>query len=65
MSSENIYKFHPVFAQYDPGDFKKRDKEMIKLTSKHRERLESNIELFRLRCLKHPQKTMSSQGKHI
>ena len=65
MSSENIYKYHPVFAQYDLGDFKKRDKEMIKLTSKHRERLESDIELFRLHRLKHPQMTISSRGKRI
>ena len=33
MASKDIYKYHPVFAQYDLGDFKKRDEEMIILTS--------------------------------
>ena len=65
MSSEGIYKHHSIFQQYDLKDFKKWDKEMVKLTNKHREKLEEDVELFRQHRQVHPMKKISSRGKLI
>ena len=65
LSAEDIYKHHPIFQQYDLTDFKKWDKEMIKLTDKHRKRLEENVEMFYRHRQIHPMKTISARGKRI
>merc|ERR1712115_224094 len=65
MSSEDIYEHHSIFQQYDLEDFKKWDKDMIKLTDRHRKRLEEDVELFRQHRQLHPMKKISSRGKPI
>ena len=48
MTAEDIYKHHKVFHQYDVKDFQKWDKNMIKLTDKHRMIIEDDVATFEL-----------------
>jgi hypothetical protein len=65
MSTEEIYKHHPVFHQYKFSDFTEWDKRMVKLTDKHREHLRMQIEAFIRHRESCPQKTVSSRGKRL
>ena len=65
MSSEDIYDSHSIFSQYDLNDFKKWDRDMIRLTQKHKQVIDEAIELYHQHRLIHPQVTISCRGKPI
>ena len=63
MTTEQIYKLHSIFHQYDLKDFKKYDKDMKKLTDKHRNEVNENIQLWKKHRQKFPTKSQTSRGK--
>ena len=63
MAAEDIYKHHKVFHQNDPKDFKKWDKNMIKLTDKHRINIKDDVVVFERHHRKIQKKTVTSRGK--
>ncbi|EJK44799.1 hypothetical protein THAOC_36630 [Thalassiosira oceanica] len=65
LSSEDLYKHHSIFHQYQLSDFKKYDKAMIKLVRKHRSKIDSDIKDFLAYRRSHPQKCVSLRGKPI
>ena len=63
MTTEEIYKIHKIFQQYDYNDFKKYDERMIKLTDKHRKQVDLHIKRFEEhRRMCGPNRSVTSRG---
>lgn len=63
MSADDIYKHHDIFHQYELKEFRKWDKDMVKLTDKHRLDIDINVKLFMEHCIIVPKKSVTSRGK--
>ena len=63
VSAEEIYKHHKIFHQYPIEDFKKWDKEMVKLTDKQRKKIDDDVRCFQSHLAKCPRQSVTSRGK--
>lgn len=63
MSTDEIYKIHKIFHQYDLEDFKVYDKKMVELTDRDRRQTDEEVELFRQHCSHCTKRSVTSRGK--
>jgi hypothetical protein len=63
MSAEEIWNTYPIFQEHDLEDFKKYDKDVVKLAAKHRKQIDEEVEEWQYQRRMVPRKTVTSRGK--